>query len=194
MEKNLEFVVENIKYEGKVIDEENTFWVISLIYAIPHGVMAMSSEIEGLVETSTNLGVISTEGEFVKIVTSQRSSINSARDELGLRIELIGELAGCRVEHNTSYPGWKPNMDSQILKFAKKVWKELRGEEPHIKAIHAGLECGIIGERYPGMDMISFGPDMFGVHSPDEKLDSESTVRVYEFLCELLKRFAEENR
>ena len=148
----------------------------------------MSAEIPGLVETSTNVAVIKTLRSSVKISTSQRSSVASEIREIADTVSSIFELSGASVEDSDAYPGWKPNMDSNILKIAKSAYNSLYGKDPEVKAIHAGLECGIIGERIPGMDMVSFGPTLESPHSPDEKIYVDTVEKFWNFLLEILKR------
>ena len=143
---------------------------MNALYAAPHGVITMSPDIAGLVETSTNLAVILTEDNAFKIVTSQRSSVASENEDIVNMVTAVFKLANAEISYGDGYPGWKPNVNSEILKLMKSTYKKLFSKEPEVKAIHAGLECGIINEKYPAMDMISFGPTMFGVHSPDERL------------------------
>jgi dipeptidase D len=157
------------------------------IAALPSGVQNMSADIPGLVETSTNLAVITTTDNDVVLITSQRSSVASRLSEVVETVEAILDLGGATIEVSEGYPGWKPNLDSAILKVAKECYRSLYGKEVEVKAIHAGLECGIIGERVPGMDMISFGPTMEGVHSPDEKIHIDSVLKYWDFLLEILK-------
>jgi dipeptidase D len=176
------------KPEGKVFSDKFKDNLFKLLYSFPHGVLEMNKDIEGLVQTSTNLAIIGLEDkDTLKIQTSQRSSIESAKVFAAAQVESIMILAGMDAKHENAYPAWTPNMDSDILKVAKKVWKDTRGEELDVQAIHAGLECGIIGEKYEGMDMISFGPNMHDVHSPDERLNIPSSQRVFDYLIELLK-------
>lgn len=165
--------------------------IIDILLALPHGVIAMSQDIPDLVETSTNLAVISTDRNTLNISTSQRSSINSAKDYIASSVRAVMELAGCKVTFADEYPGWKPNMDSAVLKVSQNVYKNLFQKEPEIKAIHAGLECGLLGDRIPGLDMISFGPTIEGAHSPDEKVNIETVQRFYDLLKGILKKLAE---
>jgi dipeptidase D len=148
----------------------------------------MSADIPGLVETSTNVAVIKTARDSVKLATSQRSSIASEIIEIVETVSSIFELGRASVENSDGYPGWKPNMDSPILNLAKSAYRSLYGKDPEVKAIHAGLECGIIGERIPGMDMVSFGPTLEGVHSPDERIHIDTVEKFWNFLLEILKR------
>jgi dipeptidase D len=147
----------------------------------------MSAEIPGLVETSTNVAVIKTEKKSVTMVTSQRSSVASEIDEVSEMVQAVFALGGADVHASDGYPGWKPNLDSAILKIARSSFASLFGKEPEVKAIHAGLECGIIGEKYPGMDMVSFGPTLEGVHSPDEKIYIDTVERFWIYLLAVLK-------
>jgi dipeptidase D len=147
----------------------------------------MSADISGLVETSTNIAVITTRGHEVQLATSQRSSVASEIEEIAHTVKTIFELGGADVEHSDGYPGWKPNMASPILKIAQATYERLFGRSPEVKAVHAGLECGIIGEKYPGIDMVSFGPTLEGVHSPDEKIYIDTVPRFYAFLSAILK-------
>jgi dipeptidase D len=157
------------------------------IAALPSGVQHMSSDIAGLVETSTNVSVITTGDDLIELITSQRSSGASRLDEVVETVQTVFELGGATVEASEGYPGWKPNLNSGILQVARGCYKSLYGEELKVTAIHAGLECGIIGERYPGMDMVSFGPTMQGVHSPEEKVYIRSVANYWEFLLAILK-------
>ncbi len=166
--------------------------IINLILALPHGVIAMSQDIPDLVETSTNLAVISTEGGKLNVSTSQRSSIDSAKDYIASSVKAALELAGGTVTVGDGYPGWKPDMDSNILKISKEVFRELFKKEPEIKAIHAGLECGILGSKKPGLDMISFGPTIEGAHSPDERVKIVTVEKFYDLLKGILKKIAEQ--
>ncbi len=161
--------------------------LLHTIAALPHGVIKMSADIPGLVETSTNLAVIKTEKRYVTMVTSQRSSVASEIDEIAEMVHTVFALGGAAVEAGDGYPGWKPNLSSDILKIAKSTFVEVFGKEPEVKAIHAGLECGIIGEKYPGIDMVSFGPTLEGVHSPDEKIYIDTVERFWHYLLAVLK-------
>ncbi len=176
----------------KAINPADTRRVLNLILALPHGVISMSREIKGLVETSSNLATIRLKGKSVEILTSSRSSVSEALDSVLESIDSIVELYGGKTKGYGRYPGWRPNIDSPLLKKAVSVFRNLRGNEPHITAIHAGLECGIIMEKVPGMDVISFGPEMHGVHSPQEKLNIPSVGRFYGYLKTLLENIARE--
>jgi len=172
---------------GKVIKRGLQKKITLTIAALPHGVMKMSPDIPELVETSTNVAVITTDKKTIAMVTSQRSSVASEIKEIAQTVRAVFELGGADVKASDGYPGWKPNLDSRILKIARDTYKALYGKDPAVKAVHAGLECGIIGEKYPGMDMVSFGPTMSGVHSLEEKLEIASVPKFYEFLLAILK-------
>jgi dipeptidase D len=164
--------------------------ILQAISALPHGVVKMSAAIPGLVETSTNVAVIATEGDTVTLATSQRSSVASEIQEIAQTVKTVLELGGATVTQGDGYPGWKPNVESPTLKRAVATYASLYGNEPEVKAIHAGLECGLIGEKYPGIDMISFGPTVEGAHSPDEKILVDTVPRFWRFLTVLLKALA----
>jgi dipeptidase D len=157
------------------------------ISGMPHGVIKMSADISWLVETSTNVAVITTSKKEISLITSQRSSVASEIEEIGQAVASVFELGGASVIRSDGYPGWKPNMDSPILKVAKETYQSLFGREPQVKAVHAGLECGIIGEKFPGMDMLSFGPTLQGVHSPDERIYVDTVERFWDFLLGILR-------
>ena len=168
--------------------------IINTLLALPHGVIAMSQDIPDLVETSTNLATVVMNDNILRIDTSQRSSINSAKLYVVNNVKAVLELAGAQVKNSDGYPGWKPNLDSQILKVSKDVYKKLFNKEPEVKAIHAGLETGLLGDKNPGIDMISFGPTIVGAHSPDEKVNIETVGKFYELLKGILKRISEESK
>ncbi len=175
---------------GKKVKVLKKAWqkkITTTISALPHGVIKMSADIPGLVETSTNVAVISTDKKGISLATSQRSSVDSEIKEICHGVESVFTLGGAKVVAGDGYPGWKPNLRSPILQLAKRTYQQLFGKEPEVKAIHAGLECGIIGERIPGMDMVSFGPTMEGVHSPDERLHIDTVPKFWRFVLEILK-------
>ena len=174
--------------KAKALKKSEQRKILQAISALPHGVIKMSADIPGLVETSTNLAVIRAVKDSVTIATSQRSSVASEIDEIAHSVASVFELAGASVQHTDAYPGWKPNMGSSILSVAKSAYRALFGKDPEVKAIHAGLECGIIGERVPGMDMVSFGPTLEGAHSPEEKIYIDTVQKFWIFLLEILKR------
>ncbi|GAB4343363.1 MAG: aminoacyl-histidine dipeptidase [Calditrichia bacterium] len=164
--------------------------LLNFLYVVPHGVIAMSLAVPGLVETSTNLAVVTVKEGKLSILTSQRSSVDSALDNINDMVKACGYLAGAKVHSGGGYPAWAPNPDSMLLKTTKKVFNELFGKEPEVKAIHAGLECGIIGGKFPGMDMISFGPTIQGAHSPDEKVQISAVERFWKLLEGILKELS----
>ena len=161
--------------------------LLNLLVSIPHGVMAMSHAVPGLVETSTNMAVIKTHADKIALLTSQRSSVQTALDAVTQMVSAVGQQAAADVEYHNGYPAWSPNPDSALLDVARKVHVDLFQVEPEVKAIHAGLECGIIGDKFPGMDMISFGPTILGAHSPDERVQISTVVKFWDFLLALLK-------
>jgi dipeptidase D len=161
--------------------------VLQTIAALPHGVIKMSSDIPGLVETSTNVAMLATGKTRMTLVTSQRSSVDSEIREIAQTVAAVFQLGGATVQASEGYRGWKPDLASPILKLARDTYRRMFEKDPDIKAVHAGLECGIIGEKYPDMDMVSFGPTMTGVHSPDERLEIASVQRFYDFLLGVLK-------
>lgn len=171
----------------KAIDKNTA---ASLIYALncaPHGVLAMSNDVKGLVETSTNLASVKMlKGNIIRIGTSQRSAITSSRRYAAQQVEACFEMAGAKVTHESEYPGWKPNVNSAILEISVGAYKRLFGVEPVVRAIHAGLECGLFLDKFPGLDMISFGPTLRGVHAPGERLDLASLDKFRMLLEEVL--------
>jgi dipeptidase D len=173
--------------ERQVIKKEQQEEIFRTLNALPHGVTRMSNDIEGLAETSTNVAVLTTEKSKIVLETSQRSSVASAIEEIVQTVATIFELGGAKVVQDSGYPGWKPNMDSPILKVARSTYEVLYGKKPEVTAVHAGLECGIIGEKYPGIDMVSFGPTMEAVHSPDEKIFIDTVERFWDYLLAVLK-------
>jgi dipeptidase D len=160
--------------------------LLDLLSAIPSGVIAMSQDIPGLVETSTNLGVIRTAQGTVEIVSCSRSSQSAALHGLMDRLGAIARLAGARFEELPAYPGWRPNLDSVALATTRSAYRKLYGDDPKITAVHAGLECGLIGEKVPGMDMVSFGPQIRGVHAPGERVSIKSVTRFWSLLTTTL--------
>jgi dipeptidase D len=161
--------------------------VVTLLGAVPHGLISYSREIHGLVETSTNFAIIVTHPDKVEIGTSQRSSVMSQLAWAAQWVANVGRLAGARIVQSDGYPGWKPNLKSPILKAAQRTYARVYGKEPEPKAIHAGLECGIIGAKYPGMDMVSLGPEIRNAHSPDEEVHIKSVQKTWKVLLALLK-------
>ncbi len=174
------------------IDSETSIALIRAIYSAPHGVISMSRDIEGLVETSTNLASVKmAEEDKIVVTTSQRSSVESRKNDIAGQVEAHFQLAGAEVTHSDGYPGWAPNMNSPIMKISADAYEELFGVRPAIKAIHAGLECGLFLAKYPNLDMVSFGPTMNGVHSPDEQLLIPTVEKFWRHLCRVLEKVAE---
>jgi dipeptidase D len=187
VEPELKVSADEVKKKGSVLKKKYQRQITQVISALPHGVIKMSAEISWLVETSSNVAVITTAGKKIQLTTSQRSSVASAMKEIAQTVKTVFEMGGAEVVQGKGYPGWKPEMDSAILKLAKSTYKQLYGKEPEVKGVHAGLECGIIGGKYPGMDMVSFGPTLEGVHSPDEKIYVDTVPKFFEFLMALLR-------
>ena len=170
-----------------LIDKETQCNLTKAIRACPNGVIRMSDSMPGLTETSTNLAIVKSDAGKINVACLMRSSVDSAKDSLAGRIEALFSLAGAEVSFDGAYPGWQPNMDSPILKAMQDVYNNKYGKIPEIKAIHAGLECGILGGAYPNWDMISFGPTIRFPHSPDEKVNIPTVEKFYDFLVETLK-------
>jgi len=173
--------------KGKVLKSAVQKKLCKTLSALAHGMIKMSPDIPGLVQTSTNLAIVSTGKKSITVSTSQRSSVASEIDEICQAVANTFELGGAEVVAGEGYPGWKPNLESEILKIAIETYQSLSGKKPEVKAVHAGLECGIIGERFPGMDMVSFGPTLQGVHSPDEKLYIDTVEKFWNYLLAILR-------
>ena len=175
---------------GKAVDKDTARRFIFALTAVNHGVLTMSQDIAGLVETSTNLAAVfmNVPGE-IKVTTSQRSSTDSAKKFMADKVEAAFLLAGAEVSHSDPYPGWTPNMDSHILDVTVASYRKLFGVEPEVKAIHAGLECGLFLTKFPDLDMISFGPTLRGVHAPGEKLNLESNEKFVKLLVDVVTNF-----
>jgi len=174
-----------------VIDESSQRKLINVLYACPHGVIEMSRDIPNFVETSTNLASVKTESDYFYITTSQRSSVQSSLEDVANMVSSVFKLVDADIDHSDGYPGWTPNPKSEILEIARSTYHRLYSSDPKVLAVHAGLECGLIGEKYPGMDMISYGPDLKGVHSPDERINIKSVERFWDLTIEILKNIPE---
>ena len=172
------------------IEEGDAANIIMTLLSVPHGVEKMSMDIPGLVETSSNLAAVRIEGDVLKVITSQRSSVVSELHAMAERAEAAFFLGAFDVEHHGEYPGWKPNLDSRILKVSVDSYKKLFGVDPEVKAIHAGLECGLFLEKFPDLDMISFGPTLRNVHAPGEKLELASLDKFVRHLEDVVVNFA----
>ena len=175
---------------ARVLSRADRDRLVRLMTALPHGVLAMSRDIPGLVETSSNLAVVAGNGDGVRVVTSSRSSVAPALSGVLASVRAAARLASGDVGRKDGYPGWKPNLDSKALAVVRAVYRERWGAEPRVTAIHAGLECGLLGERVPGLDMVSFGPQIEGAHSPDERVHVPSVERFWGALGEVLKRLS----
>ena len=179
---------EKVRMNHTVIDEEGTQKIINLMMVAPNGVIRMSKDMEGLVETSLNLAIAKTTASKKFVVYALlRSSVDTAKEALAERLVCLAELAGGKCTLSGAYPGWKPNMESALLKSMKQTYKKLYKKEPAVMAIHAGLECGLLGGKYPDMEMISFGPTLQSPHSPDERANIPSCVKFYDFLLASLE-------
>lgn len=192
LEPTMKIVLESVDTPEFTIDSETSANVIKALYSAPHGVISMSRDIEGLVETSTNLASVKMiPDNKILVTTSQRSSVESRKYDIADQVEALFTLAGAEVKHGDGYPGWAPNLKSRIMAIARDAYKELYGIEPAIKAIHAGLECGLFLQKYPHLDMVSFGPTLRDVHSPSERMHIPAVERFWEQLKLILTRVAD---
>ena len=187
VEPDLTILVDQVTAPATLIDEQTQHNLLNAIYACPNGVIRMSNEMPGLVETSTSLAIVKSENGEIKLQSLLRSSVDSAKKELEQMIQSVFEMAGAEISFDGQYQGWKPNPDSPILKVMLDVYEKKFGKVPEIRAIHAGLECGILGGAYPNWDMISFGPTIRFPHSPDEKVNITTVEKFWNFLVETLK-------
>lgn len=191
IEPTLHFELSTEERPEYAIDLDTTMRLLEALYSAPHGVVSMSRDLEGLVETSTNLASVKMLPDSkVLVTTSQRSSVESRKWDIARQVEALFRLAGAEVTHGDGYPGWAPDMKSPIMKMSADAYEELFGVRPAIKAIHAGLECGLFLAKYPHLDMVSFGPTMTGVHSPDEKLLIPTVDKFWKHLCKVLEKVA----
>ncbi|MCI0453335.1 MAG: aminoacyl-histidine dipeptidase [Candidatus Latescibacteria bacterium] len=174
----------------RVLDASSQRRVMAALLALPHGVAAMSLDVPGLVETSNNLAAVHTDEDAIRVLVSVRSSIKSALVALRDRVRAIAELAGGTVDENEAYPGWKPNLKSEVLAATQRVHERALGEKAELKAVHAGLECGVLGEMLPGMDMVSIGPWIESPHSPSERVNIPSVATYWKFLKALVAELA----
>lgn len=186
-ETDMEFKCKNVPVPAKVMNQGDQYRIIRAVFVCPNGVLRMSQAMKGLVETSNNLAIVKcVKGKF-EAYNLCRSSVDSAKEANAWKIAAVFHLIDAEVKLEGAYPGWKPNINSPILKTMSKVYNDKFGKIPEIKAIHAGLECGLIGGVYPNLDMISFGPTIRFPHSPDEKVNIASVVKFWNFLVETLK-------
>lgn len=186
VETDLKFTVDPSDMPESVINNTTQIKLLKAVYGIPNGVIRMSIEMPDIVETSSNLAIIKSENGYIDLRCLLRSSVDSAKEDLGVAIQSVLELAGAKVTHDGAYPGWKPDVSSSILQTMKGVYNKKFGKNPDVKVIHAGLECGIIGDVYKGMEMVSFGPTIKFPHSPDEKVHIGSVQKFWDFLVETL--------
>ena len=187
VEKDMCLDLETCDMPESFIPADKAYRLIMALCECPHGMIAMSKDMPGLVETSTNLASIKMKEGYIEINTSQRSSIEASKHHIKWAVEQALSLACDEVTHGDGYPGWKPNPSSELLGVVKKAYEDLFKSEPKVLAIHAGLECGLFLEKYPYLDMVSIGPQMYGVHSPSERLSIPSTERCYQWLCQTLR-------
>ncbi|MBR5788195.1 MAG: aminoacyl-histidine dipeptidase [Muribaculaceae bacterium] len=191
IEPVVKFTLEAVERPAFIVDDATAKALILSLYSAPHGVYSMSRDLEGLVETSTNLAAVKfIDGNKIKVTTSQRSSVESRKHDIAAQVETHFLLAGAEIDHSDGYLGWAPNMDSAIMRVCSEAYEELYNVKPAIKAIHAGLECGLFLAKYPHLDMVSVGPTMTGVHSPDEKLYIPHVEKFWHHLALTLKKVA----
>jgi dipeptidase D len=187
-EPKLRLMHQSVDLPKFVIDSDTKARLLKLIAACPHGVLEMSSRMVGMVETSSNLASVKFTGDHeIVLVTSQRSEIESRKYMAAEMVESVMKLAGAMVQHSDGYPGWTPNPDSDVAQIAAASYLKLFGTEPKIKSIHAGLECGLFLEKYPELDMVSFGPTILGAHSPDERIHIETVDKFWRLLVDVLE-------
>ncbi len=188
LENDLKIGVHEVDLPAHTIDRESQVKFLNAISCCPHGALAWSKDMDNLVETSTNLASAKLcDDNTICIVTTQRSSIESAKHEAAAMVESCLRLAGAEVIHSDGYPGWKPNLNSEILGLTTGSYRKLFGKEPMVRAIHAGLECGLIYEKVKGIDMISFGPTIRGAHTPEEMIEVKSTQMFWDLLIDVVK-------
>jgi dipeptidase D len=187
-EPDLSFTAQKVEVPAKVMKQSDQYRIIRAIFVCPNGVQRMSQSVKGLVETSNNLAIVKCINGNLETYCLTRSSVDSSKESTAWKIAAVFHLIDAEVTLSGSYPGWKPNMNSPVLKTMSDVYKKKFGRIPDIKAIHAGLECGLIGGVYPNLDMISFGPTIRFPHSPDEKVNIPSVKKFFDFLCETLKQ------
>ena len=193
IEPTLHFELSTEERPEYAIDLDTTMRLLEALYSAPHGVVSMSRDLEGLVETSTNLASVKMLPDSkVLVTTSQRSSMESRKWDIARQVEALFRLAGAEVTHGDGYPGWAPDMNSRIMRIASDAYEELYGVKPAIKAIHAGLECGLFRAKYPHLDMVSFGPTLRDVHSPSERMHIPAVERFWGQLTRTLENVAKE--
>jgi len=181
-DSGLQITVEKADRPNMVLDATAAKNTAALLASVHHGILAMSPDVPGLVQTSTNLATVTTKGDMVEIVTSQRSPIVTSKQAAARMVATVCQLAGFEVEHGGSYPGWKPEPNSELVLTLQEVHKKVFGKPAELIAMHAGLECGVIGEKYPGMQMVSFGPTIVNPHSPGERVQISTVLSFWNFL------------
>jgi dipeptidase D len=184
----LQITAEKASRSESVLDKADAKHIIQVLVTAPHGVMAMSPDVPGLVQNSTNLAIVSVHGDVAEIITSQRSAIEASKHAMAQMVATVFRMAGFDVEHAGSYPGWKPEPTSEIVQKLQRVHEQLFGTPAKLIAMHAGLECGVIGEKYPGMQMVSFGPTIVDPHSPNERVKISTVHSFWEFLKAVLEK------
>ena len=188
LEKELKISFREVDLPSFIMDGESQRKFLNALTCCPHGVIAWSKEMDDLVETSTNLASAKFSDNYtIKIITTQRSSVESAKDDAGAMVESCLKLAGAKVVHSDGYPGWKPNLTSEILQITHKSYTSLFGTDPAVKAIHAGLECGLVFEKINGIDMISFGPTIKGAHTPEEMIEIKTVQMFWDLLIDVIR-------
>lgn len=187
VEKDMDLTLDSCAMPEMIIPQDKANALIKALYDCPHGMIAMCKDMPGLVETSTNLASIKMKEGYIEVTTSQRSSVETEKHAIKERVHAALAAACDEVTHGDGYPGWKPNVHSPLMEIVRQVYRDLFQSEPQVLAIHAGLECGLFLEKYPYLDMVSIGPQMYGVHSPQERLSISSTDRCYEWLCKVLE-------
>jgi dipeptidase D len=188
IEKGLKIDLKETELPSSVMDKKSQGRLLNCLNCCPHGVIAWSKDMNGLVETSTNLASVNFYDENkIRIITTQRSSVESSKTDVAGMVGSCMKLAGAKVEHSDGYPGWKPNLKSEILKITGKSYLDLFSREPEIRAIHAGLECGLFYEKFKGIDMISFGPSIRGAHTPEEKIEIKTVVMFWDLLIDVIR-------
>jgi dipeptidase D len=181
-DSGLQITAEKVDRPEMVMDPTDAKNTAALLASVPHGILAMSPDVPGLVQTSTNLATVKTKGDLIEIVTSQRSAVVTSKETAARMVATVCQLAGFEVEHLGSYPGWKPEPNSQLVRKLQETHKKLFGETAKLIAMHAGLECGVIGEKYPGMQLISLGPTIVDPHSPNERVQISTVDSFWKYL------------
>lgn len=192
-EPDVEVLAWQVELPSRVLSTEAQEKLIASFVAMPHGVLRMSPDIAGLVQTSTNFAVVTTRENDIHVLTSQRSSVDRDKKRVAARVQASLELGGATVQFGDGYPAWEPNVSSPILKTAQQIYKDMFGKDAVIEAIHAGLECGLIGEKYPHMDMLSFGPTLKEVHTPNEKVQISTVQNCWKLLIGIIENMPEKN-